>query len=314
VVCTSHDGGHSFGQCVQAFGPSNNVSQCAENTIPARALTVDPVTHALSFLYSCSTAGENAGEPPYGPLHDYYLAQSTDGGQTWSTRTVFKANTSGGKRPNYANIFGNLAVDSKGNYYALWAGTADDRNPKAHPYHVYLAISKNHGHTWGAPIRVDHDSGGAGTHVFPHLAVTTPGNVDVVWYGTRRTGEPNGVCGSFAHQGPCKAGFPPYQKRTAPAWHVFMAQTRNALASHPTFTEVMVNRRATHYGRICTNGIVCGSSDRTLLDFISVAVDCRGLAHIAYASNKKVQEKRGRVFVKVSNQVGGSRIAPPAVC
>ena len=41
---------------------------------------------------------------------------------------------------------------------------------------------------------VDHDAKGAGTHVLPHLAVTAPGNVDVVWYGTAATGEPNGVC------------------------------------------------------------------------------------------------------------------------
>src|SRR5207237_279997 len=129
-----------------------------------------------------------------------------------------------------------------------------------------------------------------------------------------RTGEPNGACGTFAHQSRCRPGFPPYRSPTAPAWHVFMAQSRNALRAHPTFTRVMVNRATTHFGRICTNGIVCGSSDRSLLDFISVAVDCRGLAHVTYAANTKRQEKRGRVFVLVSNQVTGSRIAPPAPC
>jgi hypothetical protein len=38
----------------------------------------------------------------------------------------------------------------------------------------------------------------------------------------------------------------------------------------------------THYGEICTNGLVCGSSDRSLLDYIGVTVDCNGFAHIAY--------------------------------
>ena len=106
VVCTSFDGGHTFPACNQAFGADPSVTNCAENTVPARALTVDPTNFALSFLYSCSTAAENAQHPPYGPLHDYYLAQSLDGGLTWTTYPVFQADTSNGKAPNYANIFG----------------------------------------------------------------------------------------------------------------------------------------------------------------------------------------------------------------
>src|SRR5205814_8791094 len=85
--------------CVQAVGADGSVSNCAENTIPARALAVDPTTFSLNFLYSCSTVGENLQHPPYGPLHDYYLAQSTDGGLTWTTHPVFVAGSSGGKAP-----------------------------------------------------------------------------------------------------------------------------------------------------------------------------------------------------------------------
>src|SRR6266550_1101727 len=120
VVCTSHDGGNTFPICSQTFGANPAVTNCAENTVPARALAVDPTNFSLNFLYSCSTAAENLQHPPYGPLHDYYLAQSTDGGLTWTTHPVFSADTSGGKAPNYANIFGTLAIDSAGNYYALF--------------------------------------------------------------------------------------------------------------------------------------------------------------------------------------------------
>ena len=80
------------------------------------------------------------------------------------------------------------------------------------------------------------------------------------------------------------------------------------------FQQVVANPSATHYGEICTNGIVCGSSDRSLLDFISVAVDCKGFAHIAYGGNTKQQEAAGEVFVHVANQTGGSALAPPAPC
>ncbi len=320
VVCTSHDGGHTFDGCNQAFGADPSVTNCAENTIPARALAIDPTDDSLNFLYSCSTAQENLEHPPYGPLHDYYLAHSTDGGATWTTHPVFQADTSNGKAPNYANIFGTLAIDSAGHYYALFDGTADDNNPVANPYHVYLEVSTDHGQTWSKPIQVDHDANGAGTHVLAHLAVTTPGNVDVVWYGTSATGEPNGVCGNAAVQSPCTDssgnpdGFPPYNDPKAPAWSVDMAQSTNALSATPSFRQVAVNPTPTHYGEICTNGLVCGSSDRSLLDFISVAVDCNGLAHVAYGGNTKQQEADEKTFVHEANQAGGSALAPPPAC
>jgi hypothetical protein len=314
VVCTSHDGGHTFATCNQAFGADPSVTNCAENTVPARALSIDPTRFSLNFLYSCSTVQENLQHPPYGPLHDYYLAQSTNGGSTWTTHPVFQADTSGGKQPNYANIFGTLAIDSAGNYYALFAGTADDRDAGANPYHVYLVTSTNHGQSWSKPVQVDHDANGAGTHVLPHLAVTAPGNVDVVWYGTSATGEPNGVCGTIVSQSPCTAGFPPYSDPHAPAWQVYLAQSKNALAAQPTFTQVAANSTPTHYGQICTNGIVCGSSDRSLLDFISVAVDCKGFANIAYGGNTKAQEAADETYVHMARQVGGSALAAPAAC
>jgi hypothetical protein len=319
VVCTSHDGGNTFLSCIQTFGGNVSATQCAENTIPARALAIDPTNFSLNFLYSCSTAAENAQHPPYGPLHDYYLAQSTDGGLTWTTHPVFQADTSG-KAPNYANIFGTLAIDSAGNYYALFAGTADDNNADTNPYHVYIEVSTDHGQTWSKPIQVDRDKNGAGTHVLAHLAVTAPGNVDVVWYGTTATGEPNGVCGTIVSQSPCTDssgkpdGFPPYSDPKALAWNVYLAQSTNALASAPTFKQVEVNSTATHYGEICTNGLVCGSSDRSLLDYISVAVDCSGLAHVTYGGNSKAEEAAGETYVHVANQVSGTALAPPAAC
>src|SRR5205085_2005082 len=136
----SYDGGKTFVSCIQTFGADPSVTNCAENTIPARALAIDPTNFSLNFLYSCSTAAENLQHPPFGPLHDYYLAQSLDGGLTWTTHRVFVADTSGGKAPSYANIFGTLAIDSAGNYYALFDGTADDDNADRNPYHVYLEV------------------------------------------------------------------------------------------------------------------------------------------------------------------------------
>ena len=86
------------------------------------------------------------------------------------------------------------------------------------------------------------------------------------------------------------------------------------LAGAPAFAQVRTTSSPVHYGEICTNGIVCGSSDRSLLDFISVAVDCKGLAHIAYGGNTKAQEAADETFVHVARQVGGTALAPPAPC
>lgn len=317
IICASTDGGNTFPFCSQTFSASTSTAQCAENTIPARALGVDPTDGTLNFLYSCSTAAENLQQPPYGPLHDYYLAKGTPtlpSGITYQTYPVFLADTSGGKAPDYANIFGTLTIDSAGNYYALIDGTADNNNVAANPYHVYLLTSTDGGRTWSAPKQVDHDSGGAGTHVLAHLVVTRPGNVDVVWYGSSATGDPNGVCGDTVSQSPCPND--PFYTTTlgsGPAWNVSMAQTTDALSSAPTWSQTVVNPQATHYGEICTNGLVCGSSDRSLLDFISVAVDCYGLAHVTYASNP--QEASGQAaYLQVSSQRGGQALAPPPSC
>jgi hypothetical protein len=320
IVCTSHDGGNTFPTCIPTFGADASVANCVENTVPSRSLSIDPTNFSLNFMYSCSTAAENAQHPPFGPLHDFYLAQSFDGGLTWTTHTVFQADTSNGKAPSYGNIFGNVAIDSGGNYYALFDGTADDNNADTNPYHVYLEVSTDHGQTWSKPIQVDHDANGAGTHVLAHLAVTSSGNVDVVWYGTSATGEPNGVCGTLVSQSPCTDssgkpdGLAPYTDANAPAWNVYLAQSTNALSASPTFKQVAANATPTHYGEICTNGLVCGSSDRSILDYISVAVDCKGFAHIAYGGNTKAQETAGETFVHVANQTGGTALAPPAAC
>ncbi|HEV3309762.1 MAG TPA: sialidase family protein [Chloroflexota bacterium] len=314
IICASTDGGMTFPSCTQTFSDPTSSSQCAENTVPARGMTVDPTDGSLNFMYSCATTAENAAQPPYGPLHDYYLAKGTPtllGGVTYQTYPIFQASTSNGKAPNFANIFGTFHIDSEGNYYAIFAGTFNHNNIKANPYHIYLVTSTNHGKTWSKPKQIDH---GVGTNVLADFAVTRKGDVDVVWYHSPAVGDSNGVCGDTASQSPCPND--PFYTTTAgkgPGWRVYMAQTDSALTDKPKWTQVVVNPHVTHYGEICTNGIVCGSSDRSLLDFISVAVDCKGSAHITYAANPN-EAKGQAAYLQISNQTGGHRLAPPKSC
>lgn len=317
-VCPSSDGGNTFLPCSVAYGPSqpNAVASCIGNTDIGRTARVDPVDNSVDIVFSCSTAQQNASTPPYGPVHDYYMSKSTDGGTTWQTFPMFVADTSNGKSPTLSNFWTSFVIDNAGNYYALMDGSFDDNNVATNPYHVYLLTSTDHGMTWSKPVVVDREGDGKGTHVLSDLAVSAPGEADIVFYGTTATGEPNGVCGDFAAQGPCpnNEGLPLFSAPNPPAWRVSMAQTLNALSAAPTFTQTPVTSEVTHFGEICTNGLVCGSSDRSLLDYISVALDCNGSAHVAFAANPTETSTSGPVSVREADQSGGTALAPPAAC
>ena len=316
-VCPSTDGGTTFLPCRVAEGASDPTipANCANNTDIGKAMRVDPTDGSLNIVFSCSTAQSNATTPPYGPVTNYYMSKSTDGGLTWTSYPMYAADTSGGKAPTVSNFWTSFEIDSAGNYYALMDGTLDDNNVATNPYHVWLLTSVNHGVTWSQPKQVDLESDGKGTHVLSDLAVTSPGQADIVYYATPVTGEPNGVCGDFATQGPCPngEGLTPDTSANPAPWKVTMAQTFDALDDAPSFTRVPVTSEATHYGEICTNGLVCGSSDRSLLDYISVAVDCNGAAHVAFAANP-AEATGGATTANEADQTGGDTIAPPAAC
>jgi hypothetical protein len=107
-------------------------------------------------------------------------------------------------------------------------------------------------------------------------------------------------------------------------WKVYMAQSTNALSGSPSFTFSPVDPNYRHFGTICTNGIVCGGvSDRHLLDFISVGVDCNGAAHVTYAADQDnpvapalgdPSRHDGTLHAVETNQNSGTLLAPPATC
>jgi hypothetical protein len=315
IVCTSTDGGNTYPTCVQAF-TNSQAPQCAENTVMGRPVSIDPTNGNVLILYACSTAAENAAHPPFGPLHDYYLATSSVNPNGiplgFTTQPVFTADVSGGKAPNFSNIFSALRVDSQGNLYMVFAGTADDNHPLANPYHVYFTTSTNHGASWTTPLIVDNETDGKGTHTLPDMTVTSPGNVDIVYLSTPATGEPNGICGStgMTHACPDNSGMAPGGPVQA-NWVVTMAQSTNALALNRSFSHVQVSPGTMHTGEICTNGIVCGSSDRSLLDYISVAVDCSGNAHVAYTENNNTGKLN---HIHEADQLTGQALTPPSGC
>ena len=323
-LCTSVNGGVAFLPCTQTFS-NLTAANCAENTVMARPVAIDPTDGSINIPYSCSTAPENFAQPPFGPLHDYKLARGVPVGTTgvpatFATTDVFTADQTGGKKPNFGNIFSTLRIDPGGTMYLVMSGTADDNHVLSNPYHIYLTISKDHGATWSTLRQIDSEADGKGTHVFPDMWVTASGQLDIIWLsavdptsGADVTGEPNGQCGSTTAVTNCMDGA--QNVGMAPGgpiaanWQLYMAQSLNALSATPQFDITQMSPGAMHSGEICTNGIVCGSSDRSLSDYISIGVDCNGNAHATYADNF------GHALqTHVADQVGGTALAPPATC
>ncbi len=185
--------------------------------------------------------------------------------------------SSGNSTITVGQDFAPIAIDRSGNLYVVWAQAPVDGSTGqvSGSSQIYLAVSTNHGATWGPPIKVTAATPTLQTSLFPSVAAGDPGRVDVVWYGTPTLGScPSQPCGSSAITG---------------HWSVMMAQSLNAIVNGkpnrtPTFATTTVSEVSNHYGEICTFGISCTTGgDRGLLDFISVTVGLKGEANVVWS-------------------------------
>jgi hypothetical protein len=108
------------------------------------------------------------------------IARSHDEGTTWEYRDV-----PAGEVGNSAGFIGgvSLAVDEGGNVYVVWRGA--DSKP-------YLAISKDQGNSWTAPLMVGMPGVTSGGPT-PQVAARRPGHVAIGYYG--HTGDPEVLSG-----------------------------------------------------------------------------------------------------------------------
>jgi len=173
--------------------------------------------------------------------------------------------------------FAPMTLDDAGNLYVTWAQAPvnSSTGQVSGSSQIYMAVSTNHGATWGPPIRVTAATPNLQTSLFPWIAAGDPGRVDIVWYGTPTLGScPNQPCGSSA---------------ITAHWSVVMAQSLNAVVNgkpnpNPSFATTLVSEVSNHYGSICTFGISCTTGgDRGLLDFISVTIGLKGEANVVWA-------------------------------
>jgi hypothetical protein len=146
-------------------------------------------------------------------------------------------------------LFITSALDTAGNIYVAWAR----RERKSTDVTTYLAVSTDHGRTFGAPVRMS--SGGVRNANFPWVVAGDPGRVAVAFYGTKHPGD------TSSNDGP---------------WDVYVSQSVDFLSKRPHVTQVKVSEHPNHTNPICLSGLGCTApypQDRNLADFFQVDMD-----------------------------------------
>ena len=248
-VNCSFDAGASFTQLGSAIDPQH-AFLIEDNEIGN--LAIDPASHVVYQSFSgIANAAEAAVPTSY---HAVWIAVSLDGGQTFTDHAVY---VNPDNSVSYGHQFVNVSVDQAGTVYLVYT---DDHN-------LYYSFSTDHGATWTGPFQVNQAP--SATAVMPWSVACSPGELDIVWYGT-----------SF------------YDGTTAPddypmsaAWYVYIAQNASATTPGSPFTQAAASP-VVHYGGVCESGVTC-SGNRDLYDDFGIAVNpTTGLASITYSDDQ----------------------------
>jgi hypothetical protein len=220
-----------------------------------------------------------------------YIGRSDDGGVTWADTRAFGVDPSTKRELNI--LFPVVSVDAAGNVYAVWSDQ----------FKVQYVVSTNGGKTWSQAYQLNHDNLGTTpdsgrADVMPWVTAGANGAIDVVWYHGEGGATTN-------HRDPGTPG--------VTAWTVAFTQLFHAATLNPSGVPVPSVKQYNqdisgliHQGDICQNGTLCisptSSGDRTLLDYFEVALDSRGRAIVAYASDASTP---GTSAVTFTRQNGG---------
>ena len=248
------------------YGGSGNCAQ----------LVFDPQSRNL--YYACGGAGGNGTNCPSGPTGpvggrrvDVTIVHVPPGQRTGLT-AVTKA------LPNtpmcLSNLFPVITVDTAGNVYVVWSDTGD--------HNIYYSYSTDQGNTWSAPIRVNNPAAPATTTAFAWSQAGAPGTLAAI-YLQAASDKVSDVMPNW-NQDP--QGSPPGGPALAAQykWYGEVSFITNANTTSPTINDNKFSEKPTHYGQICNSGIGCTVTfgDRTMADFLSVAIDTNGALRIVY--------------------------------
>jgi hypothetical protein len=240
-VSTSTDSGATFGppipitlpgedaysdlQCADSGGPSTIFVNQNDGTIYAEFTTRASPTPA-GDLGGCATAA--AGQPfefNIVAATRVWLAQSTDGGLTW-TNSLAVDDASTGQIVSMQVAYAGL--DSDGRIYVAYP-----ESPKGKTYpdyggagvkYKFAPPSKDGNLKWSDARTFAPADANAPGHVLVHIAVGDPGQLmGFYWTGEPRSG-------------------------TTPVWHMTAAETNNGLDANPKITEARMSEVPTDVG------------------------------------------------------------------
>jgi hypothetical protein len=279
----------------------------------------DPAT---GDVYIAHTTTNGSSGTPGVAVSEGKITQGTPTTATWTESPNLDAalcpdqscvDSSGNPEELAGENFASIARDAAGYLYvAFTAGPLDhasssDPNLGAltAPEQIYVVHSLEptgsdpSSLTWSAPQRITS----VGTNTFPWITAGSGGRVDLAWYHTDEMSE-QGTCASGS--GTCTVYGAGSFKNAE--WSVQMGESLNANSSSPTYTIANVSETYVKHGQICTNGIGCATGgDRSLGDFLQVAIDGQGAALVSYvfdtSANTSAGEDAGPEVI--SRQISG---------
>lgn len=199
------------------------------------------------------------------------MGVSTDGDVTWNDYPVtFSTNGEETVWPD------NVSTDADGNVYVVWT---DNHNS-------YIDVSTDGGQTWTSPQQLNVAP--SLDAIYPTVAATGHGQVDVAWYG-------GGVAGDSNDQ--TTMGLP--NAPGAAQWYVYFAKSTDGGV---TFNQTLATGLV-HTGVLCTQGSNCSLTNaRNLLDDFDIAISpTTGLASFAYTDDQP-QGQQGTIFTAFATE------------
>lgn len=201
------------------------------------------------------------------------LARSADHGATWEIVPVATPAQSVqfGLIGFPFSIFPALAVDDAGTLYLAYAvdqGMIPGAPKTLARFGVYLTTSKDQGDTWSEPRLLSSPDRAA---IMPWVAAGAQGRIAVVWYENTY-------------------GMP--HDNLPDLWHVQLVEMLDADTDAPQEARVQLTDEPNHVGSICTSGTGCllTAGDRSVLDFMEVAIKPDGNPVVTWASTEHPQQ------------------------
>ncbi|HUR68183.1 MAG TPA: sialidase family protein [Candidatus Thermoplasmatota archaeon] len=201
------------------------------------------------------------------------LARSHDHGATWDVVPIVTPPQSVqfGIVGLPFSIFPVIAADDAGTLYVAYA-VDQEMLPSPIPlpksvarFGVFLQTSEDDGETWTQPRLLSSPDHAA---IMPFVVAGAKGRIAIAWY-ENTYGLPN--------------------DNLPDSWNTILYESIDADTEAPQEQWAQLNEAPTHLGSICTNGAGCflTGGDRSLLDFLEIAIAPSGQPVVTFASTDR---------------------------